>query len=112
MAKSRKISIIKTIDRTASKTLPVVDKSLKTVGIAAKDVAEASIPIVEKGVSAVYGTMATGLDLGVEGVKSVSKRLKSRKISRSLARSRKLAGGSRRKRTLAGSRRTRRSRKH
>ena len=112
MGKSRKINIIKSIDKTASKTLPVVDKGLKSVGIAAKNVAEASIPIVEKGVSAVYGTMATGLDLGVEGVKSVSKRLKSRKLSRSLARSRKLAGGSRRRRTLAGSRRSRRTRRH
>jgi hypothetical protein len=94
MAKSRKSSkssVMKTIKKTASKTLPVVDKGLKTIGTAAKDVAEASIPIVEKGVSAVYGTMATGLDLGVKGVKSVAKGMSKRKRSRS--RSRSLAGG-------------------
>jgi hypothetical protein len=108
MGKSRKNSIMKNIDKTASKTLPVVDKGLTTVGTTAKDVAQASIPIVEKGVSAVYGTMATGLDLGVEGVKSVGKTLKfsrrsrgrniSRGRSRSLSRGRTLAGGRRRRR--------------
>lgn len=100
MAKSRKNNVMKTIKKTASKTLPVVDKGLKKVGTTAKSVAQASIPIVEKGVSAVYGTMATGLDLGVKGVKSVAKGMSKRKRSRS--------------RSLAGGRRTRRrhSRRH
>ena len=31
-----------------------------------------SLPVVEKGVSAVYGTMATGFNLGLKGVKGVS----------------------------------------
>jgi hypothetical protein len=90
MGKSRKNSIMKSIDTTASKTLPVVDKGLKTVGTTAKDVAQASIPIVEKGVSAVYGTMATGLDLGVKGLKNVGKkiRLSRRSRSRSISRGR------------------------
>jgi len=101
MAKSRKNNVMKTINKTARNALPVVNNSLKTVGTTAKDVVEASIPVVEKGVSAVYGTMATGLDLGVKGVESVSKRLKRRSRSRSLARSRSLTGGrrSRRRRT-------------
>ena len=29
-------------------------------------------PIVEKGVSKVYGTLATGFDLGIKGAKSVA----------------------------------------
>ena len=72
MTKSRKNSILKSVGKTSSKVLPVVDKGLKTVGSTAKDVAKISIPIVEKGVSAVYGTMATGFNLGVKGVKGVS----------------------------------------
>jgi hypothetical protein len=100
MTKSRKNSVMKSIKKTASKTLPTVNKGLTKVGTAAKDVADASIPIVEKGVSAVYGTMATGLDLGVKGVKSVAKGVSKRKRSHS--------------RLLAGGRRTRRrrSRRH
>lgn len=95
MAKSRKNNLMKSLRNTASKTLPVVDKGLKTVGSTAKSVVNSSLPIVEKGVSAVYGTMATGLDLGVKGVKSVTKGMTKtkRRHRRSLARS--LAGGRR-----------------
>jgi hypothetical protein len=71
MTKSRKNSILKSVGKTSSKVLPVVDKSLQTVGSTAKDVAKISLPIVEKGVSAVYGTMATGFNLGVKGIKGV-----------------------------------------
>ena len=78
MTKSRKNNLIKTINKTANQTLPVIDKGLKTIGTTSKDIAKASIPIIEKGVSAVYGTMATGVDLGVKGIKSVKKSLKSR----------------------------------
>ena len=94
MRKSRKNNVMKTIKKTADKTLPVVDKGLKKVGTTAKDVAEASIPVIEKGVSVVYGTMATGLDLGVKGVKSVAKGVSKKKRTRS--------------RSIAGGRRTRR----
>jgi hypothetical protein len=95
MGKSRKSSVMKSIKKTANKTLPAVNKGLIKVGTAAKDVAEASIPIVEKGVSAVYGTMATGLDLGVKGVKSVAKGVRKSKRSH-----------------IAGGRKTRRRRHH
>jgi hypothetical protein len=71
MTKSRKNSILKSVEKTSKKVLPVVDKGLQSVGITAKDVAQKSLPIVEKGVSAVYGTMATGFNLGVKGVKGV-----------------------------------------
>ena len=98
MAKSRKNSVMKTLKKTANKTLPAVNSGLKKVGTTAKNVAKASMPIVERGVSAVYGTMATGLDLGVKGVKSVAKGITKRKHSRS--------------RTLAGGRRHRRTRHH
>ena len=72
MTKSRKNSILKSVEKTSNKVLPVVDDGLQTVGSTAKDVAKITLPIVEKGVSAVYGTMATGFNLGVKGVKGVS----------------------------------------
>ena len=81
MSKSRKSSVVKSITKTANKALPAVNKGLKTVGSTAKNVATASIPVIEKGVSAVYGTMATGLDLGVKGVKSITKGRRSRSLA-------------------------------
>ncbi len=99
MAKSRsnRKSVIKTIAKTTETALPMVNKGLNTVGTTAKNVASASIPIVEKGVSAVYGTMASGFDLGMKGVKTVAKGVKTiarkRQISRSRSRSRTRKGG-------------------
>jgi hypothetical protein len=75
MAKSRK------------NVLKSVNSGLTTVGKVAKGVAKQSMPIINKGVSAVYDTMGKGFDLGVQSIKSVTKR------------SRKIAGGSRRRRS-------------
>ena len=95
MAKSRRNvrSVMKTIKKTTSRALPVVDNGLKTVGMATKGAIKTSLPIVEKGVSAVYGTMATGFDLGLKGVMKVAKGVKARTM-----RSSSLAGGKSRKR--------------
>ena len=81
MAKSRshRSSILKSIRSTSEKALPVVDKGLKTVGTTAKYVAVKSAPIVEKGASAVYGTLATGFDLGVKGAKTLAKGVTKRR---------------------------------
>jgi hypothetical protein len=78
MAKSRK---------NRSLSLKSVNKGLTTVGSVAKGVAKKSLPLIDKGVSAVYETMGKGFDLGVQGVKSISKG------------TRKIAGGSRRRRS-------------
>ena len=83
MGKSRKNSILKSVQKSSNKILPVVDTGLKTVGSTAKDVAKLSVPIVEKGVSAVYGTMATGFNLGLKGVKGVNSVAKGMTNSRS-----------------------------
>jgi hypothetical protein len=82
MAKTRKNNILKTVSKTSNKVLPVVDKGLKTIGTTAKDVASSSLPIIEKGVSIVYETMATGFNLGVKGVNSVSKGMAKSKRSK------------------------------
>ena len=82
MAKSRKnrsSGILKKITKTSVRALPVVGKGLKDVGVVAKGVAVKSAPVVEKGVSSVYGTLATGFNLGANAIaKGVSKRRRSK----------------------------------
>jgi hypothetical protein len=85
--------IIKTIRQTTSSALPVVNTGLKQIGTVSKNVATASIPILEKGVSAVYGTMAKGLDLGIKGVKSVARGVKKISRKRQVTRGRSRKGG-------------------
>lgn len=101
--KKRASNFVKSSSRTAEKALPVINDSLKTTGIVVKNVAKETIPIVEKGVSAVYGTMATGFDLGVTGAKNVGKGIKqtisSRKHKRKSSRRKSSRGGKRTRRT-------------
>jgi hypothetical protein len=100
MAKSRKNrnSIVKNITKTAETALPVVDKSLKKVGETAKNVAKSSVPVIEKGVSAVYGTMATGLDLGVKGARSIARGVSKSRKSRTYKKHSKKGGKTRTRR--------------
>jgi hypothetical protein len=80
MAKSRRnrrSNILKRIQKTSSKAIPAVDKGLKNVGDVAKNVATKSKPVIEKGVSAVYGTLATGFDLGIKGAKNIASNVKN-----------------------------------
>jgi hypothetical protein len=102
MAKSNSLrkrasSFVKSSSETAEKALPVVNNSLKNVGVTAKNIAKETFPVIEKGVSAVYGTMATGFNLGLKGAKSVASGVKSvtskrRKSRRSKKSSRKTRG--------------------
>jgi hypothetical protein len=84
MSKSRKSSkksfSLKKIKNTTQKVLPVVNKGLETIGKTTKNVVIKSKPYVEKGVSVVYDTLATGFNLGIKGAKSVANKMqKSRK---------------------------------
>jgi hypothetical protein len=91
MPKSRRrgAKLIKTLKRDAKSALPVVASGLKKVGVVTKNVAVASIPIAEKGVSAIYGTLAKGFDLGIKGAKNVAEGLSKRRRSRTSKRSRR-----------------------
>ena len=73
---------LKNVGKGLKKALPVVNKGLKNLGSTAKEVAIKSAPIVEKGVSVVYGTMAKGFDLGIQGVKTVAKGMSKRRHSK------------------------------
>ena len=83
MAKKTSLkSVGKGIISTSKKALPVVDKGLTKVGNVAKDVAVKSAPIIENGVSVVYGTMAKGFDLGVQGARTVAKGISKKRRSK------------------------------
>jgi hypothetical protein len=72
MAKTRKYSRGSKPIKMLKKTSKSAARGLKKVGTVTKNVIVTSAPIIEKGVSKVYGTMATGFDLGVKGAKSVA----------------------------------------
>jgi hypothetical protein len=73
MSKTRKNRILlKKLKKTSKFVIPVVKTGLKTVGNTAKGVAIKSAPIIETGVSKIYGTMADGFNLGVKGAKGIT----------------------------------------
>ena len=73
MAKTRKHSKgYKKPMKMLKNTSKSAARGLKKVGSVTKNVITSSAPIVEKGVSKVYGTLATGFDLGVKGAKTVA----------------------------------------
>ena len=71
--RSRK-SYLKSIKTTTKKVIPVVNSGLKTVGKSVKKAA----PTVEKGIAGIYGALATGFDMGIKGVNSLSKSYKKK----------------------------------
>lgn len=95
--KKRVTSFIKNTNKNVKKSLPVVNNSLKTAAVVAKDVTKETIPVVEKGVSSVYGAMSTGFNLGVSSAKKVGKTIK--KISKG-----KFSRGGSRRRKVRSSR--------
>jgi len=65
--------MLESIRNTTEKALPMVNKGLYNIGKTAKEIAEKSLPVVEEGASAVYGTISTGVDLGISGAKTLAK---------------------------------------
>ena len=72
--RSRK-NFFKKLTKTGKRAIPVVESGLKTVGKTAKVVAVKSAPVIESGVSKIYGTMVQGFDLGVKGVKGLTSKM-------------------------------------
>jgi len=89
--KNRAKKFIVSSSKNAEKSLPVINNNLKNVGVMAKNVAKETLPIVEKGVAAVYGTMSSGFNLGIKGAKNVASNIQSvsRKRRRQSKRSKK-----------------------
>lgn len=80
MAKSRRnrgSRILKNVVNTSRNVIPSIYSGLNNVGNAAKGVTKKTEPLVEKGVSTVFGTLATGFDLGLKGAKTVASGVKT-----------------------------------
>lgn len=65
--------------RFLKKAIPIVNNGLYAVGKTAKRVAISTAPIIERGVSTVYGTLATGFDLGVKKTTAITKKYLTKK---------------------------------
>jgi SPX domain protein involved in polyphosphate accumulation len=68
--------------RTNYRVLPQVEGGLEMVG----NKAIKASPVVEKGISNVYNTLATGFDMGIKGVQntvSISRRRRHKKSRKS-----------------------------
>lgn len=80
--KKRRHSLtFRSLNRTSRRVLPVVNNGLQTVGKFTTSAVKTSIPVVTKGVAAVYGSMAKGFNLGVKGAQSAAKRVAQRRRS-------------------------------
>ena len=82
-------SILGNIKKASSRALPTVERGLTAVGSAARVAAVKTAPVLQKGVAAVYGTMATGFNLGVKGAKNVASGVSTMAKSSKMKRSRK-----------------------
>jgi hypothetical protein len=69
-SKSQKKGFLKKVKSATSRVLPNVASGLNRVGSDVSNVALKKTPFVKRGVSDVYGVLATGFDMGVKGVKS------------------------------------------
>jgi len=84
MTKSRKNKSygLKTITTSTGQVLPVVYNGLNSVGNVAKGVVVGTLPVLQNGVSSVYGTLANGVDYGVKGMSNVASGIKIKSIKR------------------------------
>ena len=78
---SRK-NIFRSIENTGKKVIPHVSSGLQYVGTNVKTAAEKTAPVVEKGISGVYGALATGFDMGIKGVNNVVSNKNNKRRSR------------------------------
>ena len=63
-------NFIKKIGRTTKRVLPVVKKGLSTIGQNVNSAASSSEPAIKQGFKSIYGTLATGFNMGVNKLSS------------------------------------------
>jgi hypothetical protein len=77
--KLRTKRFLKKLRKQTMRALPVVESGLQKVGKTVEYAAKKSAPVIDKGVEGIYGTLATGFDMGVKGIKRTVKKSRSRK---------------------------------
>lgn len=68
--KTHNVGFFKSVKNNTSKIIPGVQFGIQKVGSTVKNVATGSVPLVKKGFSTVYGTLATGFDMGMNALKN------------------------------------------
>jgi len=76
---SKKIKLVKNIQNTSKKILPKINQGLQKVGSSVKTVAVKSEPFFKKGISNIYGVLATGFNKSMSKISSFSRRSKRNK---------------------------------
>jgi len=81
--------LIRSASKSVKSELPSINNNLKNASNMVKTTTKKSLPVIEKGVGAVYGTMATGFNLGIKGAKNIASGVKRATTKRRSKRSRK-----------------------
>jgi len=80
-------------NKTSKAILGSVNSGLTTVANTAKSIGQKSKPMIERGLSGIYGTLATGFNMGMKGVnmgmKGVNKGIKTVTFKKQTRRHRK-----------------------
>jgi hypothetical protein len=79
----RRSNFIKNIGRTTKRVLPVVKTGLSTIGQNVKSAASNSEPAIKQGFKSIYGTLATGFNMGVNKLSTFGKSSAKRRAKRS-----------------------------
>ena len=70
----KRTNFIKNIGRTTKRVLPVVKSGLSTIGQNVKSAATKSEPAIKQGFKSIYGTLATGFNMGLNKLSSTFKK--------------------------------------
>ena len=69
-------------NKTSKALLGSVNSGLTTVANTAKSIGQKSKPMIERGLSGIYGTLATGFNMGMKGVNKGLKTVTFKKQTR------------------------------
>jgi|688.fasta_scaffold748949_1 hypothetical protein len=69
----RRTGIIKNIGKTTKRVLPIVKTGLSKIGENVKVAATKSEPAIKQGFKSIYGTLATGFNMGLNKLSTLGK---------------------------------------
>jgi hypothetical protein len=78
----RRTNFIKNIGRTTKRVLPVVKTGLSTIGQNVKSAATKSEPAIKQGFKSIYGTLATGFNMGLNKLSTFGKSGAKHRVNR------------------------------
>lgn len=76
---TKKMKLVKNIQKSSKKILPKINSGLQKVGSTVKKTAVKSEPYLKKGISNIYGMLATGFNKSISKISSFTRRNKRSK---------------------------------